>query len=213
MWAPHARAWSAHERIYPVQRARRAPRQSLRYQLLRSTLTLTLRPTGRVSSASRCVCAPTARWTRCHASRGSTHQLATARGTRRDALLRVQRAGTRSGASEQATRRNAFRRVGRAFRSAPERVAARRVCGGAGRSAGWGGNRRGGGEHRGWGILKTRARYGDGVVYTTEHFCTVLFTALHLCTVDVCGTGRLQGGCEARTSPELLPRRSCRLES
>jgi len=29
----------------------------------------------------------------------------------------------------------------------------------------------------------------------------------------VCGTGRLQGGCEARTSAELLPRRSCCLKS
>ena len=136
---------------------------------------------------------------------------------RHGAFVRQRRVG-RDVTRRVARHTNSRRRVGRAATrycasNAPERVAARRVCGGAGRSAGWGGNRRGGGEHRGWGILKTRARYGDGVVYTTEHFCTVLFTALHLCTVDVCGTGRLQGGCEARTSPELLPRRSCRLES
>jgi hypothetical protein len=55
--------------------------------------------------------------------------------------------------------------------------------------------------------------HGTPLVCCQQHFCTVLYAALDLCQVYVCGTGRLQGSCEARTSAELLPRRSRCLQS
>ena len=76
-----------------------------------------------------------------------------ARRTQRDASRRVERAATRHGRDASRPRRvTAATRHG-ALERRVERAVTRPLRGGGGR--------RGGGEHRGWGILKTRSRRGS----------------------------------------------------